>query len=53
MEELFSTNNLLEEELIINNNLTANDFLLDVKGKRIFFVYFSDGDAHTILGMIG
>ena len=29
--ELFSTNNLLEEELIILNNLTGNDFDLDTK----------------------
>ena len=32
--ELSSTNNLLEEELIIHNNLTGNDFDLDNnKGK--------------------
>ena len=48
MEELFSTNNLLEEELIINNNLSANDLVLDTTGKCIFFVYFSDGNANKI-----
>ena len=32
--ELFSTQNFLREELIIQNNLTANDFVLDNnKGK--------------------
>ena len=35
--ELFSTNNLLKEELIIHNNLTGIDFDLDNnKGKSIF-----------------
>ena len=35
--ELFSMNNLLEEELIIHNNLTGNDFDLDNnKGKYLF-----------------
>ena len=49
MEELFSRNNLFEEELIINNNLTANNFVIDTKGKCIFFVYFSYDDANNTI----
>ena len=61
--ELFSTNNLLEEELIIHNNLTGNDFDLDKnKGQCIILCLLfwtpellgeEGGGATAIPGIIG
>ena len=51
--ELFSTNNLLEEELIIQNNLTGNDFDLDTKKGECICLLWADDDANAIPGLIG